>query len=84
MLFILSRAKDNNINSMVITVELVSHDGIVKLDKSNYNSTFDKPIALVYDYLNVSYQGYQAFILYYEKVGTTLSFIFKMKYLNSL
>lgn len=39
---------------MVITVELVSHDGIVKLDKSNYNSTFDRPIALVYDYLNVS------------------------------
>ena len=39
---------------MVITVELVSHDGIIKLDKSNYNSTFDKPIAFIYDYLNVS------------------------------
>lgn len=49
-----SRAKDNNLNSKLITVELLSKDGFIQLDKYNYNTTFDKPITVIYDYLSVS------------------------------
>ncbi len=41
---------------MLITVELLNRNGLVDLDGANYNMTFDKPITIIYDYLNVTKQ----------------------------
>jgi len=41
---------------MLITVELLNRNGLVNLDGANYNMTFDKPITIIYDYLNVTKQ----------------------------
>ena len=48
-----SRPKDNNVNSIVLTVDLIGQDGHIKLDKTNFNRTLSKPISLYFNYLNV-------------------------------
>ena len=50
-----SRARDNNINSIIVTVDLIGVNGPVKLNQTTYNKTLDKPITVHYTYLNVSF-----------------------------
>ena len=39
---------------MLVTVNLLSKNGQIKLDNTNYNGTFDKPINIIFEYINVS------------------------------
>ena len=38
---------------MLVNVNLLSKNGQINLDNTNYNSTFDKPINIIYEYINV-------------------------------
>ena len=40
----LSRVKDNNLNSIVLTVNLINIDGHIVLNEKSFNKSFKKPI----------------------------------------
>jgi hypothetical protein len=49
----LSRPKDNNVNSIIVTVNLFGPNGPVSMDKSHLNRILSKPIGIYFNYLNV-------------------------------
>jgi hypothetical protein len=49
----LSRVKDNNLNSIVLTVNLINIDGHIDLNEKSFNKSFKKPITLVFNFLEV-------------------------------
>ncbi len=49
-----SRPKDNNINSIILTTEIIGVNGPLKLNEFNFNNTFNKPINLFFTYFNVN------------------------------
>lgn len=45
-----------------MTVDLIGIDGSIKLNKSTFNATFNKPITLKYTYLEVIISIYYLFV----------------------
>ena len=47
------RSKDNNINSILLTIELIKDQKLISLNESGFNLTFEKPIILYFNFSNV-------------------------------
>jgi hypothetical protein len=48
-----SRPKDNNINSILITVNLIIDQRLITLNETVFNRTFEKPILIDFNFTNV-------------------------------
>ncbi|CAF0710943.1 unnamed protein product [Brachionus calyciflorus] len=45
------RPKDNNLNSVVLTTNLIGSNGFIQIDVSSFNTTFDKPFQIFFNQL---------------------------------
>ncbi len=41
---------DNNINSVIVTLDYIRNGQIILLNETNYNHTFTKPITIKFNY----------------------------------